>query len=97
MSKGFIKQCLEENPNAMFAVNAYDLKEFVLDVIKEYRQSTPDEQYLTVKETIDLLGISRPTLKSFQKRGLITPVKFGCRERYPVSEVNRFIGREKQL
>lgn len=97
MGNGFIKECLEQNPDAMFAINAADLKEFAMAVIEEYRSSSPneaEERYLTVVEVMEMIGVTRPTLKAWEKRGLLHPVKVGCHYRYPLSEIKEFDGRK---
>lgn len=97
MEKGFIKECLAQNPDAMFAVSAEDLKEFAMAVIEEYRSSSAneaEEQYLTVVEVMKMIGITRQTLKAWEKRGLLHPVKVGCHYRYQLSEIKEFDGRK---
>ncbi len=47
----------------------------------------PDNEYITRKETSQILGISLPTLNEYTKRGLITSFRIGSRVRYKKDEV----------
>lgn len=47
----------------------------------------PDNEYLTRKETAQILGVSLPTLNEFSKRGLIPSYRIATRIRYKKDEV----------
>ncbi len=47
----------------------------------------PDNEYITRKETSQILGISLPTLNEYTKRGLIPSFRIGSRVRYKKDEV----------
>ena len=46
-----------------------------------------DEKFLTPKEVTELLNVSITTLNRWEKSGKLTPVRFGTRVRYKMSEI----------
>jgi excisionase family DNA binding protein len=47
----------------------------------------PENEYITRKETCQILGISLPTLNDYSKRGLLPSYRIGSRIRYKKEEV----------
>lgn len=64
-----------------------------LTVQKEYelifnsKTYQPDNEYISRKETSQILGISLPTLNDYTKRGLVPSYRIGSRIRYKREEV----------
>lgn len=48
-----------------------------------------NQQLLTQKEAAKQLGITEPTIISYRKKGIITPIFTGKKFRYPITEINR--------
>lgn len=73
------------------------MKEVVREIIREEIQSaltnfnnptaTSDEEYLTVDQVCKLLQVSKPTLNSNTKNGIINAYRFGRSVRYLKSEI----------
>lgn len=64
-----------------------------LTVQKEYelifnsKTPQPDNEYISRKETSQILGISLPTLNDYTKKGLVPSYRIGARVRYKKEEV----------
>jgi predicted DNA-binding transcriptional regulator AlpA len=64
-----------------------------LTVQKEYelifnsKPPQPDNEYISRKETSQILGISLPTLNDYSKRGLLPSYRIGSRILYKKEEV----------
>ncbi len=79
--------------NITLSVTVADLKEFALELIQECKsqnevKDTP-ETYLTTKETARMLDCSMPTLWRWAKEGYLMPFKWGTKNRYRLSDVQR--------
>ncbi|ARU43061.1 hypothetical protein CCB81_02405 [Armatimonadetes bacterium Uphvl-Ar2] len=59
--------------------------------------STPENaaqpRFLTTKEVLDRLRISRSSLYEYAKQGLLSPRKLGRKNLYPVEDVETFIAK----
>ena len=47
----------------------------------------PAEELLTTDQTVTLLGITRPTLREYRRKGYLTGYRIGTRVRYKRNEV----------
>lgn len=47
----------------------------------------PDNEYISRKETSQILGVSLPTLNDYTKKGLVPSYRIGSRIRYKKEEV----------
>ena len=58
-----IKEIIDTNPNIMLIISAADLKEFALELLAEREKaSTQSDKYLTIAETAEKYGVSKPSL-----------------------------------
>ena len=58
-----IKQIIDTNPNIQLVISAADLKEFALELLAEReKSSTKSDKYLTIAETAEKYGVSKPSL-----------------------------------
>lgn len=53
------------------------------------------EKLLTVEEVSETLGLTKNTLWSYVRKGLLKSVKFGGRYRFEMSDVEEFIKNHK--
>lgn len=53
----------------------------------------PDNEYITRKETAQILGISLPTLNEYTKRGLVPSFRIGSQIRYKKDEVLKSVNQ----
>lgn len=87
---------LINHSNVTISVSAADLKEFVLNVLDEYKaseQSVTDKK-LTIKEAADYLNKSVPTLWRWKAQGYLMPDgQIGKNPYYLLSTLNQF-GKE---
>ncbi len=60
-------------------------KEF--ETIHNSQKPEPDNDYLSRKRNLQILGISLPTLNDYTKRGLVPSYRIGARIRYKKEEV----------
>jgi len=65
------------------------IQESVREEIQKISVPTPQPQteFITRKETCEILGISLPTLNSFTKQGIIIGYRISSRVRYKKSEI----------
>jgi excisionase family DNA binding protein len=54
-------------------------------------QESKEEKLITRTEACELLGITKPTLYSYCKKGLLNIFSIGGKQRMKLSEVNKFI------
>ena len=61
-----IAEALNMNPNTLLVISAADLKEFALELMDEFVNSSKNdnntEKYLTTAEVMKMLNVSEPTL-----------------------------------
>ena len=76
-----INEVIGMNPNTLLVVRAADLKEFALELMDKCtnssKLSTRSSKYLTIAETVEKYGISKPTLWRWSKDGYLPKVKLG--------------------
>lgn len=90
-------------PNVSFTISAEDLKEVIMFTIIHTKEEMErviiedkSEEYLTVKEATELLGVSAITLYRWRKNEYLLPVQVGRELRYPKSILkNRFFNNRK--
>jgi len=72
-------------------VSVSELTEIISDAIKsqlsQIEQPEPEPEFITRKETAELLGISLPTLWTWTRNGKVPAYKIGSRVRFKKSEV----------
>ncbi len=84
---------MSNNVSLMFPVNelAAAIAEILAPTFKEAkdRQHEPvkSKEYLTRKETADILNVSLPTLNEYTKRSLVIGYRFGARVLYKQSDI----------
>ena len=83
-----IKEIIDTNPNIMLIISAADLKEFALELLAEReKSSTQSEKYLTIAETVEKYGISKPTLYRWSRLDYLPKVKLGGKSFYRESDI----------
>ena len=60
-----------------------------LDLLVNQPATKPEEKYITAEKVCDLLGITRVTLWSWDKKGLTHPIRLGNLKRYRYSDIMR--------
>jgi len=55
---------------------------------------TSQERYLTIDETCELLSVTRPTLWSWNKKGVLESVRIGNLRRYRMSDIEALAGQQ---
>ena len=84
-----INEIVNTNSNVMLVISAADLKEFVLELLDERENSsklTP-EKFLSITETVEKYGISKPTLWRWSKIGYLPKIKLGGKCFYRESDI----------
>ena len=83
-----ITQIIDTNPNIQLVISAADLKEFALELLAEREKySAKSVKYLTIAETVEKYGISKPTLWRWSKGGYLPKVKLGGKSFYRESDI----------
>lgn len=84
-----INEIINTDSNIMLVISAADLKEFVLELLDEREKSsklTPGK-FLTITETVEKYGISKPTLWRWSKIGYLPKVRLGGKCFYRESDI----------
>ena len=79
------------NPNTLLVINVADLKEFALELMDEFANSSKSgnksDKYLTIAETAKKYGISESTLYRWTRIGYLPKVKLGGKSFYRESNI----------
>jgi excisionase family DNA binding protein len=59
---------------------------------KQQPEPPKSERYLTTEQVSEMLSVSRVTLWTWAKKGILNPVKFGNLSRYKLSEIENLGG-----
>ena len=67
-------------------------KDKIETVLRSIRQTTAQHRHLIgARQAMEILGVSRPTLRSYMKQGFITQIAFSSRKvRFDENEIRRF-------
>ena len=92
-----INEIINTNPNIQLVVTAADLKEFALELLAEReKSSTKSEKYLTIAETVEKYGISKPTLYRWSRLDYLPKVKLGGKSFYRESDIIKLLNENRQ-
>jgi len=75
-------------------LEAIDAKVSLLTKFREQEPKPPEEKYLTIDETCQLLSVSRPTLWSWNKKGILESIRIGNLRRYRMSDIEAMAARQ---
>lgn len=91
-----ITQIIDTNPNIQLVISAADLKEFALELLVEReKHSNRPDKYLTIPETVEKYGISKPTLWRWSKEGYLPKVKLGGKCFYRERDIIKLMNEAK--
>uniref|UniRef100_A0AB33JIN3 Helix-turn-helix domain-containing protein n=1 Tax=Prevotella sp. GTC17262 TaxID=3236797 RepID=A0AB33JIN3_9BACT len=83
-----IQELIKSGTNVTVTVTPTDLKDFALQVIKEYVTAAPQaEQVYTRKQFAQHKGVSLGTLWRWEKAGILTPTRAGAKVWYKDSDL----------
>jgi len=84
-----INEIVNTDSNVMLVISAADLKEFLLELLDERQNSSKltSEKFLTITETVEKYGISKPTLWRWSKIGYLPKIKLGGKCFYRESDI----------
>ena len=92
-----IKEIVNMNPNIQLVISAADLKEFALELLAEReKSSTQSEKYLTIAETVEKYGISKPTLYRWSRLDYLPKIKLGGKSFYRESDIIKLLNENRQ-
>lgn len=87
-----IKELINTDSNVMLVMSAADLKEFALELMDECAKSRKkSDNFLTIAETVEKYGISKPTLWRWSKDGYLPKVKLGGKCFYRESDITKLM------
>ncbi len=84
------RDLLNSGANVSVTLKLEDLREFVKEVVGNFKSSTKEtqsEEFLSRKEVLKVLQIDSSTLWSWEKTGYIKSYPFGGRKRYKLVDV----------
>lgn len=88
-----ILDLIHKPEQVQLVVNAADLKEMFLSWLEDWQekqsQREKEDKYLTREDVCAILGVTKPTLWRWQKKGYFIPVKVGNRSFYRQSDIDR--------
>ena len=89
---------LKENPelanSVKLEISGADLLAFGEAIHKRATEEKPpekEEEYLTASELSEILKVSLVTLWSWDKKGIIKPLRIGNQKRYRKSDIEKFL------
>ena len=84
-----INEIINTDSNVMLVISTADLKEFLLELLDERQNSSKltSEKFLTITETVEKYGISKPTLWRWSKIGYLPKIKLGGKCFYRESDI----------
>ena len=92
-----IKEIIDTNPNIQLVISAADLKEFALELLAEREKSlTKSNNYLTIAETVEKYGISKPTLWRWSRIGYLPKIKLKKKSFYRESDIIKLLNENRQ-
>ena len=83
-----IDNLLKTGHPIQLVINATDLKEAFL----AWEQNHSKEDWLPTSEVVNKYSITKRTLKNYEKRGLLNPVRRGVEMHYRLSELSKVFG-----
>lgn len=90
-----IKELINTDSNVMLVMSAADLKEFALELMDEFVNSSKNdnntEKYLTTAEVMKMLNVSEPTLWRWSKNGYLPKVKLGRKCFYRENDIIKLV------
>ena len=90
-----IKELINTDSNVMLVMSAADLKEFALELMDEFVNSSKNdnntEKYLTAAEVMKMLNVSEPTLWRWSKNGYLPKVKLGRKCFYRENDIIKLV------
>lgn len=83
-----IQDLIKSGTNVTVTVTPTDLKEFALQIIKEYVTAAPQaEQVYTRRQFAEHKGVSLGTLWRWEQAGILTPTRAGGKVWYKDSDL----------
>jgi predicted DNA-binding transcriptional regulator AlpA len=84
---------MSSNPFEILEKKLDTIQTAILNLAKaEPEPEQPRAKYLTVDQVADMLSVSRVTLWSWDRKGILNPVKIGNLKRYKLSEIESLGG-----
>jgi hypothetical protein len=96
-------ELLNESPNIKIEISLANLIEAVdyaakLSIVELDRlRKTQPEQYLTRKQTAEMLDVDLSTLWRWNNENYLCPIEIGGKRRYKLSEVNSILRKGETL
>lgn len=91
-----IEEILKQQ-NIIVSLTSEQLNEFAEQILSGaraiYETKVQPEQYLTRKQTAEMLDVDLSTLWRYDKQGYLCPVEIGGKRKYKLSDINRILGK----
>lgn len=71
-----------------------DAKVSLLTRFREQETKPKNERFLTIDETCRLLSVTRPTLWSWDKKGILESIRIGNLRRYRISDIENLAAKQ---
>lgn len=103
METALMQTIISGNPAITISVNAADLRNVVIEIVKQERQRIKDAieasrefPTLSRRKAAEALNIHVNTLDRWAADGHITPVKVGTKVLYKASDIDAILDRNKE-
>lgn len=91
----------EKDSSIILLVNPKDLQDFAHNIVRIAQEKSqasaiiPSVKYLTIDQVADLLSVSRVTLWSWNKKGILESHRIGNLRRYKTSDIEAIMAEDK--
>lgn len=103
MDAALMQTIIEGNPAITINVNAADLRNVVVEIVKQERQRIKDAidasrelPTMTRRQAAEALNIHVNTLDRWAADGYVTPVKIGTKVLYKASDIDAILARNQE-
>lgn len=93
-----IQEILNSGANALFVINADDLRDFAQSLVDQTRQDlareiadAQAEVYYSIDQVMTMLNVSKRTLQRWDKNNFLNSIRVGGLVRYRKSDVDKIL------
>ena len=90
-----LSELIKECPSVKIEISAADLldtmRSVTTEIIERYEKVEQPEEYLTRKQTAQVLDVDLSSLWRWQRQNYLVPIEIGGKRRYKLSDINKIL------